>query len=180
MEKRSFILVVVVILFLAHRVSATAEEAVLKFINEDAATEVGQLIDEGLGLDCRFKAERTMLHEAVSHNAPKTMQLLLSRGINPNAPDDHGICPLHLVASYEDRSKIADTLLACKLLIIDPQDQHGLTPLHFAVTLNNFYMIKELIAKGADPSICDEDEEDAVAKARGVSSILGLLLSKKS
>ncbi len=180
MGKRSFILVVVVILFSAHSVSAMAEEAALECIKKDADTEVGQLIDKGLGLNCTFKANRTMLHEAVSHNAPKTTQLLLGRGINPNAPDDHGICPLHLVASYEDRSKIADALLACKLLIIDPQDQHGNTPLHFVVTLCNYDMIEKLIVKGADPSICDEDEEDAFAKARGVSRILGLLLSKKS
>ena len=180
MEKRSFILVVVVILFSAHSVSAMAEEAVLECIKKDEVVKMEQLIDKGLGLDRRFKANRTMLHEAVTYNAPETMQLLLNRGIELNAPDDHGICPLHLVASYEDRSKIADTLLACKLLIIDPQDQHRLTPLHFAVTLNNDYMIEKLIVKGADPSICDEDEEDAFAKARGVSRILGLFLSKKS
>lgn len=180
MEKRSFILVVVVILFSVHGVSAMAEKTVLECIKKDDDTQVEQLINKGLDLNCRFTSNRTMLHEAVSHNAQKTTRFLLGQGISPNTADDNATCPLHLLASYEDRPKIADVLLACKLLIIDPQDKHGQTPLHFAVSLNNYPMIGRLIEKGANPDLCDEDGKNAFDRAHGVSTILGLLFLRKS
>lgn len=156
------------------------KEVVLDHIKKDEKVHLEQLIHKGLELHCRFRSGRTMLHEAASYNAPKTTGLLLNRGIDPNVADDHGICPLHLVASYEDRLEIADLLfLVGESLLLDPKDKYGQTPLHFAVALNNYPMIERLMKKGAEPALCDEDGQDAFDKANGGSTILGILYSKK-
>jgi len=173
-KRQSFIFIVVIVIFSVNGIVAMQE--VLGYIKNDEASQLRELLDRSLDLNARGRSKRTILHEAVSHNALNTAMLLLARGINPNIPDERGICPLHLAASYEDRVDIADLLLACSDITIDPPDQHGLTPLHFAVSLCNYPMIEKLMKAGANPSKSDENGWNAFDKSHGVSEILGLLL----
>lgn len=180
MNYESFLSVAFIALFLAHDISGMEKKAVIDHIKQDEDASLRRLIEEKrLDPRCTFQSNRTMLHEAVSHNAKKVVELLLKCKVDVNQADDHGVCPLHVLALYEDRHSIADLLLAFESLTIDPKDEYGLTPLHLAVMVTNYYMIHWLKTNGADPLKCDNEGKNAYDKALGASRILALLHANK-
>lgn len=92
----------------------------------------------------------TALEEAIMHQRPNMVNLLLEKGANPNVKDLRGNVPLHLIYkidSPESRRAVID-MLAPKA-DLNAQDARGNTLLHLAVMHNDVALIKYLLDKYA-------------------------------
>ena len=67
-----------------------------------------------------------------------------------------------LSAIVNQKSEAVNALLACNGLNIDCVDQDETTPLMYAAHLNNFEIVKELIAKGANVDLQDKYKKTAL------------------
>ena len=86
---------------------------------------------------------------SLAPDSTKLMRLLLEAGSDPDARDEHGNTPLHVVNNSE----------ACRLLLeagADPmaRDKDGGTPLHYA---HNADVCRLLLDAGADPNALDDE-----------------------
>ena len=87
----------------------------------------------------------TPLLRAVERDLPRTIDLLLSRGADPGAADQHGVTPLHLAAS----AAVAQALLAAGA-DVHARDEALLTPLHDAILEDRREVVELLLDAGAD------------------------------
>ena len=93
------------------------------------------------------------LHGAALGNMIELVELLLSRGADPNAKDEDGRTPLHRL--HATRAK-TDSVEVIDLLLdggaaIDAVDHAGTTSLCHAVRRSRIEAVKLLLARGADP-----------------------------
>jgi ankyrin repeat protein len=119
------------------------------------------------------------LHWAVRVQDRATTGLLLDAGADPNAPDRHGIVPLHLAIANVDQATV-DLLLAAEA---DPgaRDSAGETPLFAAARAGTVTIAERLLARGAAV-----DERDPtfgqtalmVAVREGHADVARLLLAR--
>uniref|UniRef100_A0ABD2XIA9 Uncharacterized protein n=1 Tax=Trichogramma kaykai TaxID=54128 RepID=A0ABD2XIA9_9HYME len=128
----------------------------------------------------------TPLHRAVFWENKKLAELLLRRGADPNAANEAGTTPLHIVSMGDQCYDLAEMLFEiCDqrnlTLLVDARDNSGNTPLHLALKyspLDKESAIKLLLSRDADPNsankegstplyiVCDNyygDQEDDVA-----------------
>src|ERR1700691_4644953 len=94
-----------------------------------------------------------MLMNAISGGDLKTMESLLSAGVDPNLPDPHGQTPLYLAMRF-DQPAVVELLLTSHA---DPNapvrknaGQYSVPPLQYATQSGNFRIASILIAAGAD------------------------------
>jgi ankyrin repeat protein len=100
---------------------------------------------------------RTMLHCASASLHSTNSNLLLERGIQPNAQDNQGRTALHLVVSQPDGVNLARLLLS-RGARVDARDEKGMTALMNAGAGS----IKMLVDKGADLSAQDANGNTAL------------------
>lgn len=96
----------------------------------------------------------------------RKIELLLSAGVDVNAPTDgilNGFTPLASVVKKSKKPTELINLLLKHGADIEAVSQHGLTPLHCAVILQNLSLTKFLLSKGANPNGVDD---------RGYSSLM--------
>jgi ankyrin repeat protein len=123
------------------------------------------LIDAGAPLDTRQHLGRTLLHEAAIGGDPELIRLLVARGLDVNAIDDHfKDTPLEYAAGYDKREAVAMLLQAGA--DVNHQDGSGRTHLHAAVSGKRLEVIHMLPAAGADPTIADIKGETPLDLAR--------------
>lgn len=114
-------------------------------------------------------AEATrLLFEAIntidnSSNVKATIDLLLAKGANKNAQDEHGNTPLHKAIEKGDKEIIE--LLISKGAYVDAKDKNRNTPLHFAIRKKDVKLIEMLVAKGANICAENNDGESPLAQA---------------
>ena len=93
---------------------------------------------------------KTLLCVALDTNArqPEIAKLLIAKGADVNAKNDHGVTPLHL-NSLTGNKEIAALLLArgAKINVRNPHD--GSSPLHLAAMSGREEIVQFLIAEGA-------------------------------
>jgi len=91
-----------------------------------------------------------LLHSASVGGLTELAELLLSKGLTPEAANIYGQTPLHIAArgGYKD---IVELFLR-KDADIDIQTKNGKTPLHFAREKGNDHVVEYLVKKGADAS----------------------------
>ena len=90
----------------------------------------------------------------------KKIELLLSAGVDVNAPTDgilNGFTPLATVVKKSENPIYLIELLFKNGANIEAPSQLGLTPLHCAIILQNLELAKYLIYKGANPNAVDEN-----------------------
>ena len=108
---------------------------------------------------------------------------LLEKGADPNAVDSRGFTPLHHAARDKRALKLVSALLKHKA---DPNIRmvqakpvtftttyvalRGATPLVLAAEINNFEILKALVAGGADPLIPTESKTTALMLAAGAGT----------
>jgi ankyrin repeat protein len=110
----------------------------------------------------------TLLHKALAGNKPKSAELLLAKGSDPNAPDVKGNTPAHVAAR-----SITDPKAASELLIdlayggsdMALRGPDGLTPVDLALQRGDTYVASKLIEEGHG-KIEDLYVRDFMAKAR--------------
>lgn len=95
------------------------------------------------------------LIEAVVHNKPEIVEMLLKAGADPNSQDNIRISALHLCSSKRSRYECFKALMKYDVNI-NIQNRGGQTPLHWAVNWNNSKVVKDLIEAGANPFITDD------------------------
>lgn len=108
-------------------------------------------------------------------NKPKleVIELLLSKGANPNTKDNFGSVPLDIAVLYKN-IPIAKTLIEHGSDVNNINSQ-GNTPLVTAVTSKNLEMVELLIDNGADPSIKTSKNIVELAKLLKLNEILELI-----
>lgn len=104
------------------------------------------------------------LIEAVVHNKPEIVEMLLKAGADPNSQDNIRISALHLCSSKRSRYECFKALMKYDVNI-NIQNRGGQTPLHWAVNWNNSKVVKDLIEAGADPFITDDMGQIPLDKA---------------
>lgn len=103
--------------------------ATYNFNNDAEAARL--LIEYGAIIDAEDRSGRTALSRAAAEDHKPTIELLLSKGANPNTTDEFGRTPLcHAVMSM----RIDIVRLLCKMegINVDTIDSYGRTPLSYA------------------------------------------------
>jgi ankyrin repeat protein len=100
---------------------------------------------------------RTLLHAAAAALHSTNCNLLLERGLDPNAQDNLGRTPLHLVVAQPQGVELARLLLS-RGARVDIRDEQGLTPLLSAAPAST----KPLADKGADLAAQDKSGNSAL------------------
>ena len=100
---------------------------------------------------------RTLLHAAAASLNAVNCNLLLERGLNPNARDQLGRTALHLAVAQPQGVVLARLLLS-RGAQVDLRDEQGLTPLLSAAPAS----VKLLADKGADLSAQDRQGNSAL------------------
>jgi ankyrin repeat protein len=97
------------------------------------------------------------------------VKLLLQGGESPLAENEDRWCAFHY-AVRTDSKRIIRALLTSKQVQanhwgINKQDKNGDTPLHFAASLGRKTMVKELLEKGANVNIQNNNQRSPLFKA---------------
>lgn len=140
-------------------------------------------IERNTNISYRYRAGRSLLHEAIMYNHLECAKLLIDAGIDINGKDDGLNTPLHNAKSYEAIKFLLDNgakinvknhcdatplhfIVMCAtpecigLLLqfkidIDSQDSEGCTPLHVANKYDRTENILFLLHNGANPHLTD-------------------------
>ncbi len=170
-------------------------------------TTIKFLIEKGVDPDATDNEGNTFWHEIVPKLAgskynigdgpPKIFIELLQMGANPQAPNDHGKTPLHILSSlgpfehdtmkrssyrsYQgtqvQQTTAFDVLLSYYKPNVDCEDRNGITPLHLASTYSE-YLTRKLLDAGANPSRANREGLNAfhISARSRTPNISGMLL----
>ncbi|XP_052331394.1 ankyrin repeat and LEM domain-containing protein 1 [Oncorhynchus keta] len=100
----------------------------------------------------------TQLCKAVNDGEPRTVQILLAQGANPNLVGSKGVAAVHLAVGKETEKSIR-----CLKLILqhgaDPniRSSDGLTPLHVAALWGCYQNLKLLLKNGGNANLKDQE-----------------------
>ncbi|XP_014236408.1 serine/threonine-protein phosphatase 6 regulatory ankyrin repeat subunit A-like [Trichogramma pretiosum] len=115
-------------------------------------------LGETLRVDARNKLGRTPLHYAVAKgHRVRVIRELLRRGADPNAADDEGSTPLHIICQKQWNDNMVEMFFEInkeidKLVDVDARDKQGRTPLQWAVASLLPNTVDFLLNNGADLS----------------------------
>eukprot|EP00063_Salmo_salar_P030500 XP_014005335.1 PREDICTED: serine-rich adhesin for platelets-like isoform X2 [Salmo salar] len=100
----------------------------------------------------------TQLCKAVNDGEPRTVQILLAQGANPNLVGSKGVAAVHLAVGKETEKSIR-----CLKLILqhgaDPnvRSSDGLTPLHITALWGCYQNLKLLLKNGGNANLKDQE-----------------------
>lgn len=133
-----------------------------------------------------YKEEKTSLNKRLldackkGKRAKVLVKILLDRGAEVNARDEHGWTPLHHAASRDAVSILQ--LLLDKGADVNSKTVEGATPLHVAAASGSLNTISLLLAKGVDINARDNSGRTPLhyAAAKGSLATVKLLLKHKA
>jgi len=130
--------------------------------NDSQITETAQLLlEHGAIVHVRNKNGQMPLHTALHHGLSGIVALLLTFGVDVDAPDDDTMTPLHLVsqASWACDSQITQTaqVLLEHGASVHVRNQNGQMPLHTALPRGLCKIVALLLKFGADVDAQDND-----------------------
>jgi ankyrin repeat protein len=135
------------------------------------------LIDAGAPLDTQQHLGRTLLHEAAIGGDPELIRLLVARGLDVNAIDDHvKDTPLAFAVGHDNHDAVAALLEAGAN--VNHQDGSGRTHLHGAILGKRVEVVQMLLAAGADPTIADRKGETPLDLALARNPAMANLLEQ--
>lgn len=121
------------------------------------------LLNAGAAIDAVNALELTPLHYSAWYGYPYLTELLLLNGAPPNAADYYRNTPL-MLAVYNGAVQCADALMRHGANPNQP-DYYGLTPAMVAAQLDDTLILRMLLRAGADITLRDNREYDALAHA---------------
>ncbi|KAK5989744.1 Ankyrin-3-like protein [Cladobotryum mycophilum] len=114
---------------------------------------------ENIRADIPSEHNWTPLHQAAFSGLLPVVRMLLKRtsvDVDVNATTDEGATAL-MLAAEAGNEEIVDALLAQENIDLDTVDCHGKTALSLAAANNNMSIHRLLLAKGADPTVADDE-----------------------
>ncbi len=114
-----------------------------------------ELIAKGADLTIKDPTEKTALHRAAEEGSVKVVEALLKKIVSINSEDATKMTPLHLAVKSEELSKVK--ALLDKNCLVDPLNEDKKTPLHLAALYGLEEIYNELIKRGADETIKDNN-----------------------
>ena len=117
---------------------------------------------------------------ATSSGHEKVINLLLSKGADPDCKDTHGRTPLYHAIMDGDGNEEVIRLLLSKGADPDVQDMYGRTPVSYAARWGKKTIVDLLLSQGVDPDSRDKANRTPLSYAalNGHKTIVDLLLSK--
>ena len=126
---------------------------------EDIETILKLLLDAGANPNFACQKGETALMNAASSSKPKRINILLKAGAKPHIKDKDGKTALHYACcdiNYSAHPECIPVLLQAGINI-DETDNMGRTPLHAAAISQNSGCLRELLKRGADHRLRDND-----------------------
>jgi len=99
---------------------------------------------------------RTPLHWAAQEGQKEVVELLITKGADPNGKDKWGYTPLHRAAAAGHK-EVAELLVTNGADVNAADDQQGLTPLHIAVIKGDGSIVELFVARGADVNAANNE-----------------------
>ncbi|XP_041354835.1 ankyrin repeat, PH and SEC7 domain containing protein secG-like [Gigantopelta aegis] len=139
--------------------------------NRAAATKL--LLEANSSVNARGNGKNTPLHVAAKMGYDDCLEMLVSRGASVNARDSDGCTAL--IHAVKNKQYNALRLLLESSCNVNQADKQGRTALHHAA--QRAMAIEQLLAFGADPNICDIDNNTPLllAATEGFSVVVRLL-----
>lgn len=124
------------------------ESQLVDAAEQNNASIVKLLLEQGSVPDERGKFETTALHRAAYKNYPNIVGILVNSGADVNATDFGGATPLHM-AARQGNADILNKLISAGA-DLNKKDNEGYTPLHRAVISGRLSAAEILASAGAD------------------------------
>lgn len=122
----------------------------LNCVNRDSFIECEELINAGIDINAKLDHNNTVVHYA-THNL-EILELLLSRGGDPNSKNSNGYTPLH--CAVQEGGVDAITILIKFKADIEAQNCDGKSPLAISTDPE---VTKLLLSYGANPYSTDNN-----------------------
>ena len=128
-------------------------------------------------VDLQGRFQETPLYHAVRWAGPRSIQMLLDAGADPNIGDYEGRTPLSCAAN-EGKEDNVQLLLKQPGVDVEKVDTLGKSPLSLASKNGHMKCIRLLLSSGANIESCDNDKRTALslAAAEGHKIVAKLLL----
>ncbi|XP_023315993.1 ankyrin-1-like isoform X2 [Trichogramma pretiosum] len=115
-----------------------------------------------LQVDVQDKRGNTPLHLALMHGNGWLVEVLLRRDADPNAADDYGSTPLHIICQGEKDHQSAEMFFEIcdelhKSVDVDARDISYRTPLSLTLMYGDEKLVELLLKRGACPNTADDD-----------------------
>ncbi|CAB0029899.1 unnamed protein product, partial [Trichogramma brassicae] len=109
-------------------------------------------------IDARDKSGFTSLHLAMRYDKRDIAETLLKLGADPNAANDGGSTPLHIIALRKKDDDLAEKFFQIcddirETVQVDARDKWGVTPLQIALRYGNRITAESLLRRGANPNV---------------------------
>lgn len=132
------------------------------------------LVTQGADVNVVGSNGWTALTIAAAKGYEQLLQWLIDQGAHAQVRDVYRYTPL-MRAVENDHAAVAALLLSLADTDVNAQDEYANTSLHHAVSAGNVAMVRQLLEKGADPSIPNRQGLSATALASGKPLIEALL-----
>ncbi|KAL7296064.1 hypothetical protein TKK_0010618 [Trichogramma kaykai] len=143
--------------FVCHRDSDDDEDNLLRTF-----LEINDELGHRLRIDARSNWGNTPLHMAMDNGHKEVAKSLLRRGADPNAANNDGETPLHVLCQVDD-DEYHELLVAFfrvndelnRFAQIDARDEEGDTPLHWALFNEHKRLTELLLRRNANPNLAN-------------------------
>ena len=129
---------------------------------------------EDFDLPANALSRQLSLASAIEHDNTDEARLLINGGLDPNAPIEGGLPPLHL-AAFQGRVTMGELLISLGADVNGaavPTDGSGPRPLHVTVSRSQLPFLQLLLQKNADPNILDGLQQTPLDLAVGKTTLL--------
>lgn len=157
----------------------TLDEQLIAACENNNATEVNNLLQNGANVNTVVISGASALHIAAENNNLEILNALLQKGARVDALTDEGWTALHFAAlkGYID---IAKVLIQAGADINIPGFLYQRTALHYAADQARSQMVALLLEKGANPDLLDKQGNSAlkIAELKNHQEVIKLLAKK--